>query len=51
MKIYVVAAEAFKKKKDRMKLSLLPKLLEKLVWAPVISFGKIFIPSSAFDAP
>jgi hypothetical protein len=34
-----------------MKLSLLPKLLEKLVWIPVISFCRIFIPSSAFDAP
>jgi hypothetical protein len=51
VKLYVVAVEALKKKKDRIKLSLLPKLLEKLVWVPVISFCKIFIPSSAFDAP
>jgi hypothetical protein len=33
-----------------MKLSLPPKLVEKLVWVPVISFCKIFIPSYAFDA-
>jgi hypothetical protein len=33
-----------------MKLSLSPKLVEKLVWIPVISFHKIFIPSYAFDA-
>ncbi len=37
--------------KDRMKLILLPKLVEKLVWVPVISFRiKIFIPSYVFDA-
>jgi hypothetical protein len=33
-----------------MKLSLPPKLVEKLVWVLVISFCKIFIPSQAFDA-
>jgi len=33
-----------------MKLSLPPKLVEKLVCVPVISFCKIFIPSSAIDA-
>ncbi len=33
-----------------MKLSLPPKLVGKLVWVPVISFCKIFIPSYAFDA-
>jgi len=33
-----------------MKLSLSPKLVEKLVWVPVISFCKIFIPSYASDA-
>jgi hypothetical protein len=33
-----------------MKLSLPPKFVEKLVWLPVISFWKIFIPSYAFDA-
>ncbi len=38
MKIYVAAVEALKKKeKDKMKLSLPPKLLEKLVWVPNIS--------------
>jgi hypothetical protein len=35
--IYVVAVEAFRKKeKDRMKFNFLPKLVEKLVWAPFI---------------
>jgi hypothetical protein len=34
-----------------MKLSLQPKLVENLVWVSVISFCKIFIPSSGFDAP
>jgi hypothetical protein len=33
-----------------MKLSLPPKLVGKLVWVPVISFCKIFIPSYKFDA-
>ncbi len=35
---------------DRMKLSLSPKLMEKLVWVPVISFCKIFIPNYTSDA-
>jgi uncharacterized Fe-S radical SAM superfamily protein PflX len=33
-----------------MKLIFPPKLVEKLVWVPVILFYKIFIPSCAFDA-
>jgi hypothetical protein len=33
-----------------MKLSLSPKLMEKVVWVPVISFCKIFIPNYTFDA-
>jgi hypothetical protein len=37
------------KRKHWMKLSLPLKLVEKLLWVPVISFCKIFIPSSAFD--
>jgi hypothetical protein len=32
-----------------MKLSLSSKLVEKLIWVPVILFCKIFIPSYAFD--
>jgi hypothetical protein len=32
-----------------MKLSIPPKLVEKLVWVLVISFSKIFIPSYLFD--
>jgi len=33
-----------------MKLSLPPKLVGKMVWVPVISLCKIFIPSYGFDA-
>jgi hypothetical protein len=39
-----------RKKEDRMKLNLPPILVGKLVWVPVISFCKSFIPSYAFDA-
>jgi hypothetical protein len=38
------------KEKDRMKLNLPPKLLEKLVWVAVIPCCKISIPSYTFDA-
>jgi hypothetical protein len=41
---------AQKKRKDRVKLSLPAKLVEKLVWVPVISFCKFFIARYAFDA-
>ncbi len=40
MKIYVGEVEALRKKErgdETMKLSLPPKLVEKLVWVPVIS--------------
>jgi hypothetical protein len=51
VKIYVAAvSKRSGKMKDRMKLILPPKLVEKLVWVSVISLCKIFIPSSAFDA-
>ncbi len=40
MKIYVAAV----KRKDGMKLSLPPKLMEKLVWVLAISFCKISFP-------
>jgi hypothetical protein len=33
-----------------MKFNLQPKLVEKLVWVPIISFCKIFIPNQTFDA-
>jgi len=33
-----------------MKFGLPPKLMEKLVWVPIISFCKISIPSYTFDA-
>jgi hypothetical protein len=48
--MYVAAVEEIRKMKDRMKLSLPPKLVEKLVWVPVISFCRIFILSYTFDA-
>ncbi len=44
MQINVAAVEALRKRKEGMKLSLPPKLVEKLVWVPVISFGKISFP-------
>ncbi len=51
VKIYVTAVQARSgKRKHRTKLSLPPELVEKLVWVLVISFYKIFIPSSTFDA-
>jgi hypothetical protein len=44
------SAGAQEKENTGWKLSLPPKLVEKLVWVPVISYCKIFIPSYAFDA-
>jgi hypothetical protein len=41
--------EALRKKERSGEISLPPKLVEKLVWVPVISFCKIFIASYAFD--
>jgi hypothetical protein len=42
VKIYVAAVEALRKKGK--KLSLPPKLVEKLVWVPVISYCEISFP-------
>jgi hypothetical protein len=47
VKIYVAAVKALREKERGDET---PKLVEKLVWLPVISFSKIFIPSYAFDA-
>jgi hypothetical protein len=44
VKIYVAAVEALQKTKDRMKLNLKPKLMEKLVWVPVILLSIILVP-------
>jgi len=46
MKIQVAAVKALKERKRRegMKLSLSPKLVEKLIWVLVISFCKISFP-------
>jgi hypothetical protein len=41
VKIYVETVEALRKRKKGMKLNLPPKLVEKLVWVPVILFCKI----------
>ncbi len=41
MKIYVAAVEAAQEKGKRANLSFAPKLVQKLVWVPVISFSKI----------
>ncbi len=41
---YVVALYALKKKGKGMKFSLPPKLVEKLICVPVISFSKILFP-------
>jgi len=49
-KLIIVVVEVVPvKRKDRMKLSLPPKLVGKLVWVPVISLCKIPIPSHGFD--
>jgi predicted proteasome-type protease len=47
VKIYVAVVEALTK--YRMKLSLPSKLVENLVWVPVILLCKIFILSYMFD--
>jgi len=46
VKVYVAAVEALRKKErqDETQFSLLPKLVEKPVWVPIIWFCKIFIP-------
>ncbi len=46
VKIYVTAMQWRRsgKRKDKMKLSLPPKLMEKLVWVPVIGFVKVSFP-------
>jgi hypothetical protein len=50
VKIYVAADEVLRKRKNKMKLNLQPKLVGKLIWVPVILLLKIFIPSYVFDA-
>jgi hypothetical protein len=44
MKIYVAGVEALRKKERGKKLSLPLKLVEKVVWIPIISFCKISFP-------
>jgi len=44
VKTYVAPVEALWKRERAMKLSLPPKLVEKLVWVPVILFCKISFP-------
>jgi uncharacterized membrane protein len=44
MEIYVAIVEVLRKKKSMMKLSFLPKLVEKLILVPIISFLKFSSP-------
>jgi hypothetical protein len=51
VKIYVAAVEALQKKERQDETQVTTKIGgKKLVWIPVISFCKIFIPSYMFDA-
>jgi hypothetical protein len=45
VKIYTAAVKALRKKKRQDELSIHSKVVEKLVWVPVISFSKNFVPS------
>jgi hypothetical protein len=46
VKIYIAAMKALRKKKRQEdELSIHSKVVEKLVWVPVISFSKTFVPS------
>jgi hypothetical protein len=49
VKIYVEAVEALVKNEAGVKLSSSPKLVEKLIWIPVILFCKISFPVTHFD--
>jgi hypothetical protein len=46
--IYIAAVQALRKQENETQFTT--KIGGKLVWVPVISFCKIFNPSSAFDA-
>jgi hypothetical protein len=48
--IYVAAVEALKKNERQDETQFTTKIGGKLVWIPVILFGKIFIPGYLFDA-
>jgi hypothetical protein len=50
LKIYVAAMELLSDKERQDETQFKPKLVEKLVWVPVILLCKIFIPSYAVDA-
>jgi hypothetical protein len=51
VKIYVAAVQALRRKKETQdETQFTTKIGGKLVWVSVISFCKIFIPGSAFDA-
>jgi hypothetical protein len=50
VKIYAAAVEAVMKKERQDESQFTTKLVEKLVWVPVIWLSKIFILSLAFDA-
>ncbi len=51
MKIYVAAVEGLRKRKDRLKLILPPKLVEKTKFgSQLFRFVKTFVPNYGFDA-
>jgi hypothetical protein len=50
VKIYVAAVQGLRKKETQDETQFTTKLVEKLLWVPIISFCKIFIPSYVFDA-
>jgi len=54
VKIFVAAAasggaQEDKERQDETQFTVPPKLVEKLVWVPVISLCTLFIPSYTFD--
>jgi hypothetical protein len=50
VEIYVAPMEALRKKERQDETQFTSKIGEKLVWVPVISFCKIFIPGYGSDA-
>jgi len=50
VKIYLAAVETLRKKERQDETQFTTKIGGKLVWVPVISFCKIFIPSYVFRA-
>jgi len=49
LKIYVAAVHTLWQKETQDETQFTTKIVERLVWVPVTSFRKIFIPSYGFD--